>query len=96
MTLRQLGVRKMSSHDILEVKHLKKYFKVGKHDVLKAVDDVSFRIKEGETLGLVGESGCGKTTCGRTAVGMYRATEGEVYYKGQNVHKLRGKEKKGF
>ncbi|GLB24050.1 ABC transporter ATP-binding protein [Lacrimispora xylanolytica] len=86
----------MSSHNILEVKHLKKYFDVGKHDVLKAVDDVSFRIKEGETLGLVGESGCGKTTCGRTVVGMYRASEGEVYYKGQNVHKLRGKEKKAF
>lgn len=86
----------MSSHDILEVKHLKKYFSVGKHDILKAVDDVSFQIKEGETLGLVGESGCGKTTCGRTVVGMYRATEGEVYYKGKNVHKLRGKEKKAF
>lgn len=86
----------MSSHTILEVKHLKKYFGIGKHDVLKAVDDVSFQIKEGETLGLVGESGCGKTTCGRTVVGMYRATEGEVYYKGKNVHKLRGKEKKAF
>jgi oligopeptide transport system ATP-binding protein len=86
----------MSNDNILEVKHLKKYFKVGKHDLLKAVDDVSFHIKEGETLGLVGESGCGKTTCGRTVVGMYGATDGEVYYKGKNVHKLKGKEKKAF
>lgn len=81
---------------ILEVKNLKKYFKVGKKDILKAVDDVSFTIKEGETLGLVGESGCGKTTCGRTVVGMYSATEGEVLYKGKNVHQLKGKEKKAF
>ena len=85
-----------NSENILEVKNLKKYFKVGKHDILKAVDDVSFAIKEGETLGLVGESGCGKTTCGRTVVGMYGATEGEVLYKGKNVHKLRGKEKRAF
>ncbi len=81
---------------ILEVKNLKKYFKVGNKDILKAVDDVSFTIKEGETLGLVGESGCGKTTCGRTVIGMYSATEGEVLYKGKNVHQLKGKEKKAF
>ena len=76
-----------NSENILEVKNLKKYFKVGKHDILKAVDDVSFAIKEGETLGLVGESGCGKTTCGRTVVGMYGATEGEVLYKEKNPKK---------
>ena len=63
---------------ILEVKNLKKYFKVGNKDILKAVDNVSFAIKEGETLGLVGESGCGKTTCGRTVIGMYDKTDGEV------------------
>ena len=50
----------------MEVSHLKKYYKAGWHSVLKAVDDVSFRIYKGETLGLVGESGCGKTTCGKT------------------------------
>ena len=61
---------------ILEVKNLKKYFKVGNKDILKAVDNVSFAIKEGETLGLVGESGCGKTTCGRTVIGMYDKTDG--------------------
>lgn len=81
---------------ILEVKHLKKYFKVGHKNILKAVDDVSFAIREGETLGLVGESGCGKTTCGRTVIGMYPATEGQVLYKGKDVHKLSGKEKKAF
>ena len=81
---------------ILEVKNLKKYFKVGSRDILKAVDDVSFAIKEGETLGLVGESGCGKTTCGRTAIGMYDKTAGEVIYKGKPISKFKGKEKKQF
>ena len=85
-----------NSEYILEVKDLKKYFKVGKNDILKAVDDVSFKIKEGETLGLVGESGCGKTTCGRTVVGMYNKTEGQVLYKGKDVHSLKGKEKRAF
>ena len=55
---------------LLHVEHLKKYFQVGKGAVLKAVDDVSFDIRRGETLGLVGESGCGKTTCGRTCIGL--------------------------
>ena len=81
---------------ILEVKNLKKYFKVGNKDILKAVDDVSFAIKEGETLGLVGESGCGKTTCGRTVIGLYDKTDGEIYYKGKSIDGLKGKEKKQF
>ena len=81
---------------ILEVKNLKKYFKVGNKDILKAVDNVSFAIKEGETLGLVGESGCGKTTCGRTVIGMYDKTDGEVLYKGKPVHGLKGKAKRDF
>ena len=65
---------------ILEVKHLKKYFPVDAKHTLKVVDDVSFTIYEGETLGIVGESGCGKTTCGRTCIGVYEATSGEVLY----------------
>lgn len=87
----------MSNQEVvLEVKNLKKYFNISKGSVLKAVDDVSFKIHRGETLGLVGESGCGKTTCGRTAIGLYDKTEGQVLYKGQDVHNISGKDKKSF
>ncbi len=82
----------MSENVILEVKNLKKHFDLGHGRVLKAVDDVSFNIREGETLGLVGESGCGKTTCGRTCLGMYTKTSGEVLYKGKDVHAMKGAE----
>ncbi len=81
---------------IFEVKNLKKYFKVGNKDILKAVDDVSFAIREGETLGLVGESGCGKTTCGRTVIGLYEKTGGEILYNGKSIDGLKGKEKRKF
>lgn len=81
---------------LIEVKNLKKYFKVGKKMTLKAVDDVSFDLVKGETLGLVGESGCGKTTCGRTVMGLYSATGGEVIYNGQNIHSFNNKDKKAF
>ena len=80
---------------LLEVKGLKKYFKAGK-GTLKAVEDVSFYIRPGETLGVVGESGCGKTTCGRTVLGLYDRTDGEVLYKGQDVHQMKGKERQNF
>ncbi len=80
----------------MEVKNLKKYFNVGKKQ-LKAVDNVSFEIYEGETLGLVGESGCGKSTIGRTILNLYQATSGEVNYKGKNLQeKLSKKEKKFY
>lgn len=81
---------------ILEVKDLSKYFHVGKGKILKAVDHVTFDIKKGETLGMVGESGCGKTTCGRTCIGLYDKTEGTVLYKGKNVHGLKGNDKFAF
>lgn len=71
---------------LVHVDHMKKYFPVRKKGVLKAVDDVSFNIYKGETLGLVGESGCGKTTCGRTVLGLYPVTEGTVEYAGKNTH----------
>ena len=79
----------------LEVRELKKYFRTA-GGLLKAVDGVSFTIRRGETLGLVGESGCGKTTCGRTCVGLYRKTGGQVLYRGKDVHSLRGKDRKAF
>ena len=81
---------------LIEVKNLKKYFKVGKNAILKAVDDVSFQIRKGETLGLVGESGCGKTTCGRTVLGLYGATAGEVLFEGTDIHSLKGNQKRAF
>lgn len=81
---------------ILSVQHLKKYFEVGKNATLKAVDDISFNIYKGETLGVVGESGCGKTTCGRTCIGLYDKTDGKVLFKGKDVHTLSGKEKFAF
>lgn len=82
--------------NLLEVKNLKKHFKVGKNQILKAVDGISFNIKEGETLGLVGESGCGKSTTGRTLIRLYDATDGEVIFDGMNVHKLNKREMKEF
>lgn len=72
---------------LVEVKNLKQYFKVGKGQIVKAVDDVTFDIYKGETLGLVGESGCGKSTTGRTIIGLYEATDGEVLFNGKSVHR---------
>lgn len=73
---------------LVHVENMKKYFNIRNKGVLKAVDDVSFDIYKGETLGLVGESGCGKTTCGRTIMGLYPVTEGKVEYEGKDVTKL--------
>jgi oligopeptide transport system ATP-binding protein len=74
---------------ILEVKNLKMYFPINisvfKTVPLKAVDEVSFKIRRGETFGLVGESGCGKTTLGRTILQLYQPTAGEVYFNGKQV-----------
>lgn len=81
---------------LIEVKNLKKHFKVGRNKTLKAVDGVNFKIYKGETLGLVGESGCGKTTCGKTVMGLYGASDGEVLFEGVDIHKLDKKARKDF
>lgn len=84
----------MSKNALLEVKHLKKYFPVkssflqAAHGEVKAVDDISFTIDSGETLGLVGESGCGKSTTGRAILRLLQPNSGEVIFNGQNVLEL--------
>ena len=69
---------------LLKVDHLCQYFRMGRKD-LKAVDDVSFEIKKGEAFGLVGQSGCGKTTTGRSIIKLYDITSGDVYFKGEKI-----------
>ena len=87
---------------LLEVKNLKKYFTVetdffGKPKaVLKAVDDVSFKIYEGEALCLVGESGCGKSTIGKMLVDLYKPTDGQIIYNGTDLTKLSHKERRKY
>jgi oligopeptide/dipeptide ABC transporter ATP-binding protein len=72
---------------ILEIRRLKKYFPLTNGLTVKAVDDVDLELREGETLGLVGESGSGKSTIAYVLVGMYEATEGDIFYKGENIAK---------
>jgi peptide/nickel transport system ATP-binding protein len=87
----------LEKENLLEIKNLKTYYPVKggffRRTIgnVKAVDDVSFDIKKGETLGLVGESGCGKSTTGRTIIRLLNATDGEVLFEGKDITKLRGK-----
>ncbi len=81
---------------LVEVQDLKKYFQVGRGKVLHAVDGVSFSIPKGTTLGLVGESGCGKTTVGRTLVGLYKPDGGRIVFDGQDITGVKGKEKRAL
>ena len=78
---------------LLEIRDLKKYFRIGRAD-LKAVDGISLNIDKGETFGLVGESGCGKSTAGRVLVRLYDPSGGEVLYAGENIHEAKGDEGK--
>ena len=79
--------------NLVEVKNLKEYFNITTgmftSKPLKAVDDVSFSIRKGETLGLVGESGCGKTTVGRTLLHLYKPTAGEIWFDGKKIETRR-------
>ncbi|WP_128893959.1 ABC transporter ATP-binding protein [Longirhabdus pacifica] len=88
----------VEQNTLLEIKNLKKYFPI-KHGILqrtvghiKAVDDISLTVKKGETLGLVGESGCGKSTIGRTIIRLYEPTEGEITFKNQNISHMKERE----
>ena len=80
----------MSEH-LLEVNHLKKYFKTNK-GTLQAVDDISFTLDAGKTLGLVGESGCGKSTTGRAILRLTEPTSGEILFNGKDVAKMKSRE----
>lgn len=79
----------MNTQPLVDVRHLKQYFPIRTGffttTPLKAVDDISFHVNEGETLGLVGESGCGKTTAGRTLLHLYKPTSGEIYFDGNLI-----------
>jgi len=86
---------------LVEVKNLKKYFWTGrgafiKKEAVRAVDDVSFYIKKREILGLVGESGCGKTTCGKVILRLIDPTEGSIYFEGNDITRLKQKEMRKF
>ncbi|MDA8353719.1 MAG: ATP-binding cassette domain-containing protein [Firmicutes bacterium] len=91
-----MSVAEPKVEKILEVKKVKKHFNMGRNQVVQAVDNISFDVYKGETLGLVGESGCGKSTIGRTIINLYEATDGEIRFKGQSTKDLKGKSRKDF
>ena len=90
------------AEEIIKVEHLKKYFDVrssslfGKKKTVKAVEDVSFTIEKGQILGVVGESGCGKSTLGRCVLRLLDITDGKIYFKGNDISKLKEKELKAY
>ena len=86
----------MSEQNILEVRNLTKHFKAGGRQVVHAVDDVSLTLKKGRTLGLVGESGCGKSSCARTIIRMYDPTSGQIILDGDDIPNLSQKQLKPY
>ncbi|RKP55101.1 ATP-binding cassette domain-containing protein [Cohnella endophytica] len=86
----------MAEDNILEVRNLQKHFNLSNNRVLKAVDGLNFAIKRGETFGLVGESGCGKSTTGRTIIRLYEASGGQILFNGEDVQKMSGEKRKKF
>lgn len=86
----------MSEQNMLEVKDLTKHFKAGGKQIVHAVDGVNFTLKKGKTLGLVGESGCGKSSCARTIIRMYDPTAGQILLDGQDITKLSQKQLKPY
>ncbi|MGI6284863.1 ABC transporter ATP-binding protein [Neomoorella humiferrea] len=86
----------MLHNKLVEVQNLKKYFSIKGKGILHAVDNVTFSINSGETLGLVGESGCGKTTVGRILVGLLPPTSGKIFFEGRDVTSLKKSELKVF
>ena len=86
----------MSEQNILEVKDLTKHFKAGKKQLVHAVDGISFTLERGKTLGLVGESGCGKSSCARTIIRMYDPTAGQIILDGTDITNMKQKELKPY
>lgn len=87
---------KETKQPLVQVKNLCKYFEISRKETLKAVDNLTFDIYKGETVSLVGESGCGKSTTGRTMIKLYNPTSGNVYYNGKDIFKYNHAEQKEF
>ncbi|UNK19446.1 ATP-binding cassette domain-containing protein [Paenibacillus sp. N3/727] len=86
----------MSTEPLLRINRLSKHFHLRRGQTLKAVHDISFTVRRGETLGMVGESGCGKSTTGRTILRLYEPTAGEAWYGGTNIYRLKQRQLKAF